>query len=579
MKRKRKLKKQFKILLFLIIIIMCAFIIRNIYNNNDFFNKKINDLFGNKVSNNSLFKSKELMGKKLTNGVYSYKLNNDFENIETRIIEGQIYYLAELKESYELYKLDIYSNKNEKIGSIEKDGVYCYFDNELVVCSKDDKIMLYNNELKKVYDDKDPIVVPYRNDFIKVKDNTLYYKNKEYKRVNEDLTDYSVRDYAEFNDNLFIFFVKFGGNSCIYNLSKNKCEDLDNIYLKKHSDGLFYYDDEKFYVVDKKGETKKEYTNTINKNELDLSELNNHYVYYFYNNYFRIYNLDNNKFSLLDYKISIEANSSQLYNGLFYLISENEVTVIKLDDLSQDEISQEELNTKLENKIAEKIQKIKDDYGVEYKIKKDANLKLDVYNQVIKGETNYKKISDSLDETEDLLNLFGKEFFDEFKYGDFTGISIYLASSIKSNMNMSGEAFRYYDKFLMISLTDNYKSNLCHELMHTMESALEVKNKKIFTRWSSYNPKGFKYKITFNENDSDYKYTIKYGKGDIYFIDNYSQTNELEDRATIFEKVCMNDAKDIINNPYLFKKAKYIESEILKYYPMLKDSAIFDSIK
>ena len=82
-----------------------------------------------------------------------------------------------------------------------------------------------------------------------------------------------------------------------------------------------------------------------------------------------------------------------------------------------------------------------------------------------------------------------------------------------------------------------------------------------------------------NENDSDYKYTIKYGKGDIYFIDNYSQTNELEDRATIFEKVCMNDAKDIINNPYLFKKAKYIESEILKYYPMLKDSAIFDSIK
>ena len=59
------------------------------------------------------------------------------------------------------------------------------------------------------------------------------------------------------------------------------------------------------------------------------------------------------------------------------------------------------------------------------------------------------------------------------------------------------------------------------------------------------------------------------------YKDNYSETDEFEDRARIFENICMNTFDDIRNNPYLLKKAKYLESEIIKYYPMLKDSPIF----
>ena len=41
----------------------------------------------------------------------------------------------------------------------------------------------------------------------------------------------------------------------------------------------------------------------------------------------------------------------------------------------------------------------------------------------------------------------------------------------------------------------------------------------------------------------------------------------------------MNTTSDIKDNKYLLKKAEYEKSEILKYYPILKDTVIFDSLK
>ena len=115
--------------------------------------------------------------------------------------------------------------------------------------------------------------------------------------------------------------------------------------------------------------------------------------------------------------------------------------------------------------------------------------------------------------------------------------------------------------------------------MHSLEDAVFAKNKKMFSKWNKYNPKGFKYKESYNENAGSYEYTPTYGKGDVYFVDNYSQTDELEDRARIFENICMNTTDTIKNNSYLLKKAEYLESEVLLYYPMLKNTTIFDSLK
>ena len=122
---------------------------------------------------------------------------------------------------------------------------------------------------------------------------------------------------------------------------------------------------------------------------------------------------------------------------------------------------------------------------------------------------------------EEVFKMFGSEFFKEFIHDDYTGMRIYLVSDIKSeDFSKNGEALRYYDQYA-----------------------------------------------------SSYQYSITYGKGDIYFVDNYSQTNELEDRARIFENVCMSTTEDIKKYPLLLKKAEY-EEEIKKFYPMLKESIV-----
>lgn len=176
--------------------------------------------------------------------------------------------------------------------------------------------------------------------------------------------------------------------------------------------------------------------------------------------------------------------------------------------------------------------------------------------------------------TEEVFKMFGSEFFKEFIHDDYTGMRIYLVSDIKSeDFSKNGEALRYYDKYAIIANSVDYKRTLCHEIMHSIEDAVSAKNKTMFKNWSSYNPKGYKYKVNYDQYASSYQYSITYGKGDIYFVDNYSQTNELEDRARIFKNVCMSTTEDIKKYPLLLKKAEY-EEEIKKFYPMLKESIV-----
>ena len=144
---------------------------------------------------------------------------------------------------------------------------------------------------------------------------------------------------------------------------------------------------------------------------------------------------------------------------------------------------------------------------------------------------------------------------------------------------MAGQQFRYYDKYAVISDTTDFKRTMCHELMHALEDASKTKGSNIFNKWSSYNPKGYKYVENYNEYDTPYKYSALNDEYDVYFVDNYAQNDELEDKARIFENICMNTTSVIEENEYLLKKAKYLVKEIKKYYPMLEKSPLFDKIK
>ena len=148
---------------------------------------------------------------------------------------------------------------------------------------------------------------------------------------------------------------------------------------------------------------------------------------------------------------------------------------------------------------------------------------------------------------------------------------------INSNsFSMAGEELKYYDKYSIITDASDTTRTLYHELMHALEDAVTTKRNYIFDKWEDYNPKGYSYLQKYNAYDLPYRYSVGNFEDEVYFVDNYSQDNELEDRARIFENICMNTYSSIKDNAYLLKKAKYQIDEIKKYYPMLENNKIFE---
>ena len=524
--------------------------------------------------------NKELLGKKITNGIYLYNLDT-FNGADhgINIVDDNIYYWILINNKYEFYKINIYKNEIEYVDKFDLKDYYCYFESNYIDCSNDSNKKMYDYKFKKIYDGDNKVVIPYKKDLIKIDKNIAYYKDKEYKKLNRDFSNLNMYQYFSFDNNAYIFFAGLEEEDCLLNLEDNICEKYEYTSVKQYENGLYFIDKEKLRVLNINNKEIKEYNNYIKDEYLTTSALNENILYYFLDDYLRIYNLETGKVNLFDYRINEDVDEVYLSNDLLYLVTTDKVYVIKLDEILTTETTAQELEAKLESIISNKIKKINDDYGVEIKIRKDANLKFKVFKESTKGETKFDNINDSLDYAEEVFKILGKDFFKEFVHDEYTGLRVYLVSDIKADIGMDGEQLRYYDKYAIIAKSYNFRRILCHELMHAIEDGVVTKGKEIFNKWDSYNPKGFKYKEKYDSYSDPYKYTVEYKKGDIYFIDNYAQTNEQEDRARIFENICMNTTSDIKNNSHLFNKANYLEEEVIKYYPMLKESTIFDSLK
>ncbi len=568
MKTRRRLKTKFKVLFFVFFILLCIGIIFLLFNNKDSSNEKDN----NKTKKN-------LLGEKVIDGLYLYNIETGDEIFKIKVIKDSIYYMIDSNDKYEFYKLDIYSNKREKLGEVSSLDNYCNFEDDFIDCYVDNKKIMYDYSFKTIYEGEEKVIIPYKDDYIKYENNTIYFKNKEFRKIEKDLSNKNFYRYDSFDDNIYLYFASIeDDDSCILNVMDNKCENYKYTGIRKYNKGLYFFDKDKIHVLDVKNNKIKDYNNPVEDELLTLSFLDNNHLYYFSDDYLKVYNLENERVSLFDYRLNEDIDEIVLNNDLLFIIGNKKIYVLKNNEISLNEITKDELDNILEKKITDKLEKINNDYGVEVKIRENANIEFKEYNEKMIGEKSYDVINDSLDYTEEVLSLFGHDLFNEFIHDKYKGLKIYLVSQIKSDMDKSGEELRYKDEYVIIIKPDDYKRTLCHEITHALENAASYKGNNIFSKWSNYNPKGFKYKFNYNEYDQPYKYTIDYKKGDVYFIDNYSQTDSMEDRARIFENICMNTTQIINDNPYLLKKAQYEVSEIKKYYPMLENSSIFNNI-
>ncbi len=201
-------------------------------------------------------------------------------------------------------------------------------------------------------------------------------------------------------------------------------------------------------------------------------------------------------------------------------------------------------------------------------------------------------IAKSLESLQNVLSRYPDGFFYGFNYGSVKGMQVYLCSTLVQGSeqgisNPGGFALQWKDYQVIVldssSGTIDYTFN--HEVMHGIDNKISdmLSTSQItydeYNEYETYNPKGFTYHYAYvDENGGEFMDDTKYTDVDpksvdnpnnIYFIDYYSKTFVIEDRARVFEYI-MGEAdylKDAYKSEHIQKKANWIFDMIRKAWP------------
>ena len=261
-----------------------------------------------------------------------------------------------------------------------------------------------------------------------------------------------------------------------------------------------------------------------------------------------------------------------------------ELDIYEVDISGREEIPIAEYTIILHGKISDIENEIRDQYSINILTGQEAIKHLTSNIKAQPFEDDFR-IYYSIKQIYKYIKRFGKDFFREFRYGTSQGLYVMLTGTMEvtndgAAIDAGGVAFRMEDRFyIILNINTDYNGkNFCHELMHSMEQNTD--GSSLFPDWKNYNPKGFKYANSY-AGTPDSKYSIDGPDGyDIYFFDVYSMTNELEDRARIFENIIgvEKDECRINDLPKLKAKALYMRERLYKMYPALKDTDVFKNL-
>lgn len=182
------------------------------------------------------------------------------------------------------------------------------------------------------------------------------------------------------------------------------------------------------------------------------------------------------------------------------------------------------------------------------------------------SDDELKGVTRALQSFNRVLSLYPEGFFKQFKnsMGE-GGIRFLLVGEIESNNGTVGCAYENGEwQFVAVDVRmgEGLDGIICHEIWHSTENIILSKDYSAFDidKWSSINPKDFKYNETEDVPDKDQlRWTYNSGATkDVYFVDSYGRTNAKEDRARIMEYFMAHedDAKQLIKYPAIKQKLK-----------------------
>lgn len=226
--------------------------------------------------------------------------------------------------------------------------------------------------------------------------------------------------------------------------------------------------------------------------------------------------------------------------------------------------------------IQDQVNYYQDYYNVTINLVDDINLTDSSYD--IDIVNNNYTITTALDYLGDYFKVFNKEFFNRFYENNMNGLNIYLATHIDNgsnygeNTDIVGLFFKQDNKYIIvIDVTSNESlaKIAYHETMHAIEEYLRLNN-VYFRDWDSLNPYGFNYSGSYSTGTYNDVLGNNTNHNNIYFLDNYARSSAVEDRARMFEFVCLGN--DFSRFPRLYEKANYLKKIIFKYFPELSYS-------
>lgn len=489
--------------------------------------------------------------------VQEYSLNSDgYEKINEVVTSEYIYILYRSGNSYLLRELNT-QNSNDKEYKNTIDAS-CKLQNEssipYIVCKDKSSIKIYDI---------------YFNFINETNTNSEYDYALNYNIYQSNNTEYPVVLTSSCKETCYIVRK----NELLNKISLYEDSDLLEINVKKYKQyesGIITYTNNKIKVYNIKNNDYKEFSSPKDDIESRLIMVSNNYNLYILNNkeisVYNLYNKSNIK-NIDLFKIKEKINNMYIILTNLYLLTDNYIYIY---DLSSIEKIDNDTQSSYENiLINNKIKYLKNNYNVTISFDVDSGLHGDYEISKI---TNYNDIVNALSYVEDYFLMFNKEFFTRFYEMNMNGLKIYLASDIKGSKdgyNLTDVVGLSYQKnntyIIVVKANNRLLKTLAHETMHTIDNYL-ILNGYTYDTWSSLNNYGFTYshKYYINETFTDTLSNYENNE-DVYFVDAYGRSSEKEDRARIFEQICLG--KDLSEYPNLYNKEKYLKNEIVTYFP------------
>lgn len=226
-------------------------------------------------------------------------------------------------------------------------------------------------------------------------------------------------------------------------------------------------------------------------------------------------------------------------------------TEVKQDESKYDESEIDSVNKRLESQV-EKRYGIDVKFGAETEGYKAGELE-------IIPITDPNAAHDALYKLNIVLGHYPDNLFYEIKNGGIP-LTIYLVDKF-SQAGITGvtDSNAYYAN-ISIATAYPFEESFYHESYHYIERYMMEKKKLYYNSWDSLNPPGFTY--TENPNPS-ISYAANGGEENSYFVNNYAQTADAEDRASTFEYMMANTkAKCLNKDKPVWKKAKLMAQTI-----------------